>query len=304
MTVIQVDKITIEKMQHFYKDNFKDKFPPHSIFSALSNGVTITVYHSGKALFQGNNANQEAKIWQAVSTTPPKKPKKTNSLPQNFSEWSVIGSDEVGNGSYFGPLVVVSAFVPKEKISELMSLGVKDSKTLTDDKIKQLANVIKSKIQHVILTVTPEKYNVTQPKMSQGQMKAELHNHALLKLLKVVNKNEVNGILIDQFELPKTYWNHLAHKEKVVKNDVYFITKAENEHIAVAAASIIARSEFLNELDKSSKQIGISLPSGAGANVDQIAAKIINEHGLDTLKCVAKWHFANTQKAINLKKRL
>lgn len=303
MTVIQVDATTIEKMQYFYKDNLKDKFPPHSIFSAVSNDVTITVYHSGKAMFQGKNADEEAKIWQAISTTPQENKKNTTYLPQNFSQWSVIGSDEVGNGSYFGPLIVVSAFVPKDKISELQSLGVKDSKTLTDDKIKQLAHIIKSKIEYVILEVTPEKYNTVQPTMSQGQMKAELHNHALLKLLKVVNQNDVDGILIDQFELPKTYWNHLKHKEKVVKDNVYFITKAESEHISVAAASIIARSEFLNALNKLSNQIGMTLPSGAGNNVDKVAAKIITEHGLDALKSVVKWHFANTQKAIDITKR-
>lgn len=300
MTVIQLDSTTIEKMQYFYKDNFKDTFPPHSIFSAVSNDVTITVYKSGKALFQGKNADEEANIWQVMSTTPPNTTKNTSQLPKNFSTWSVIGSDEVGNGSYFGPLVVVSAFVPKDKINELRALGIKDSKSLTDDKIKQLASIIKEKIEHVILEVTPEKYNAIQPTMSQGQMKAELHNHALLKMLKIVNTTEINGILIDQFELPKTYWNHLSHKNKVVKENVYFTTKAENEHIAVAAASIIARAEFLNALNNLSKIVGIPLPSGADSNVDKVATKIINERGLETLKSVAKWHFANTQKAIKM----
>lgn len=302
VVVLQVDTETIKKMQHFYQDNLKDTYPAHSIFSAVTNGVTITVYQSGKALFQGANASEEAKIWEAFSTTFPQKNTKKSStaLPENFQQWSVIGSDEVGNGSYFGPLVVVSAFVSQNMIAKLTNLGIKDSKLLTDSKIKELAHQLKQLIPHVILHVTPEKYNQIQPTMSQGQMKAELHNHALLKIKKKIDTTEVDAILIDQFELPKTYWNHLSHKKDIVRDNVYFATKGESEHLAVAVASIIARSEFLEALDHLSHTTGITLPSGAGSNVDKVAATIIREKSLNTLQTVAKWHFANTQKAITL----
>ncbi|QTU83260.1 ribonuclease HIII [Carnobacteriaceae bacterium zg-C25] len=304
MVVLQVDATTIEKMQHFYKDHLKDNYPAHSIFAASTNGVTITVYKSGKALFQGANADDEASIWQAISTTSPQqKSSKNSDLPKDFDKWSVIGSDEVGTGSYFGSLVVCSAFVKSEDIEVLKQLGVQDSKNLTDTKIMALAQTLKQRIEYEVLNVMPEKYNSVQPTMSQGQMKAELHNHALLRIRKKLDMSQVDGILIDQFELPKTYWAHLAHKRDVVKQNVYFATKGESEHIAVAAASIIARAEFLESLKLLSEQTNMTIPSGAGATVDQVAAKLIERDGVDALNRVAKLHFANTQKAIALAKK-
>ena len=46
-----------------------------------------------------------------------------------------IGSDEVGTGDYFGPIVVTASYVNKSDITFLEELGVKDSKKLTDKKI-------------------------------------------------------------------------------------------------------------------------------------------------------------------------
>ena len=84
-------------------------------------------------MFQGPQAEKEAARWEGTSTTPQKKiSPQTTTLPADFGNWSVIGSDEVGNGSYFGPVTVCAAYVDKSMISKLKSLGVRDSKELTD----------------------------------------------------------------------------------------------------------------------------------------------------------------------------
>lgn len=305
MTVIHADARTLSTMQQHYAAHLKQTPPPHSIFSATLSGVTVTAYHSGKVLFQGKNAEQEAQKWGNSATETPikKKTEQKSTLPKGFSSWSVIGSDEVGTGSYFGSLIVCAAYVDKEHITQLKTMGVQDSKNLTDTRIVSLAKELKKLLPHVILDVDPTKYNDIQPTMSQGQMKAECHNHALVRLLKQLHPITPEGILIDQFELPKTYFNHIKHKEQQVKERVYFATKGESHHLAVASASIIARAAFLESLEKLSKQIGVTLPSGAGSPVDTVAAHIIKTAGMETLAKVAKLHFANTQKAQTIAKK-
>ncbi len=78
---------------------------------------------------------------------------------------------------------------------------------------------------------------------------------------------------------------------------MYFQTKGEGHHLAVAAASIIARYAFLKGLDELTAKAGLKIPSGAGSNVDLIAAKLLKKGGLPLLGKYAKLHFANTEKA-------
>lgn len=300
MTVLLLSQSTLTKMQQHYANYLKAKPPMHSLFCAVYHGTTITAYSSGKVLFQGKDAEQEAALWQTLT----QKPLTTSSLPANFQHLSVMGSDEVGTGSYFGSLVVCAAFVEKTQLDELKRLGVQDSKQLTDTRIKQLAQQLKECIPYHIINVLPQKYNAVQPTMSQGKMKAELHNHALMLLLKKIAPLKPEAILIDQFELPSTYYKHIQDKQVQIKENVYFATKGESHHLAVAAASIIARATFLETLAELSQKAQCILPSGAHQAVDNIAAQLIHQHGLDYLNQFAKLHFANTQKAIYLEKEL
>src|SRR6478672_5001935 len=116
--VIQVRPSDIEKMKTHYKPFISEKVPPGGVFSAKKNGCTITAYRSGKVMFQGASNEAEAKKWGEPPASKPKgSPKgKTsgNPLPTNISSLSVIGSDEVGKGDYFGPMTVVAAYVKKD----------------------------------------------------------------------------------------------------------------------------------------------------------------------------------------------
>jgi len=191
--------------------------------------------------------------------------------------------------------------VKKENIPLLKELGVRDSKDLNDEKIIAIAKVIKDIIPFSLMTLKNEKYNqVQQSGMSQGKMKAILHNQAILNVLDKISPEKPEAILIDQFVQGSTYFQHLKGQKAIAKENVYFSTKAEGIHLAVAAASILARYAFIQYIDKLSESAGFKIPKGAGAQVDVAAAKLIVNKGRDILPSFVKLHFANTEKALAL----
>lgn len=305
--VLKLSMPDIVKMKSHYEDQLTDKLPPGSVFSAKTANCSITAYKSGKVLFQGSGSESEASRWgksEQKLSTKPTTPKSSTVLPPNFETWSVIGSDEVGTGDYFGPITVVAAYVDKKQIPLLKELGVKDSKNLKDDKIIEIAKQIKDIVPHSLLTLHNEKYNQLQQKgMSQGKMKALLHNQAIGHVLSKIAPVKPEGILIDEFAKKDVYYQHLKGQKVIHKEDVYFSTKAEGLHLAVAAASIIARYAFVQHFENLSKQAGFTIPKGAGPGVDKAAARLIKSKGQTVLPQFVKLHFANTQKAFNLLKK-
>ncbi|WP_077619020.1 ribonuclease HIII [Bacillus sinesaloumensis] len=305
-TVLKCTLKTIEKMKSHYLSQLQDKVPQGGLFVAKIPNCTITAYKSGKVLFQGGNAGIEAEKWgtsetgtKASKTSAPKATVRKNaSLPSNIATLSMVGSDEVGTGDYFGPITVVAAFVSNEQIALLRELGVKDSKDLNDKQICEIAESIIHVIPYSLLTLHNEKYNELQSKgMTQGKMKALLHNQAIGHVLRKIAPTTPDGILIDQFAVPDVYFRHLSGQKEIIKDKVYFSTKAEGVHLSVAAASIIARYAFVKEFDKLSEKAGLELKKGAGAQVDVVAAKLIKKHGVAALHTFTKQHFANTDKA-------
>lgn len=299
--VLQFSNEQMDKLKSYYNSFLHENKPAGSIFVAKLPNCTITAYRSGKVLFQGKAAEKEAAAWQGKTTLASPKPIKQHawSPPASIQEESVIGSDEVGTGDYFGPITVAAAFVSRDQIPLLKELGVKDSKTLSDDAIITMAKQLSAIIPYSLLTLQNEKYNeLQQSGMNQGKMKAMLHNRAILNVINKI-EHKYDSILIDQFTEPEHYFRYI-HSEQEVAKDVYFATNAENLHISVAAASILARYRFLQEIDALSKKCGLTLPKGAGKPVDEAAAKLILNKGVNMLRQCAKLHFANTEKAIKL----
>jgi ribonuclease HIII len=282
-----------------YARFIQNKKIPYAEFSAKKNDTVITAYTSGKVVFQGIGAEKEASRWGVAKAKPAKKAT-SSALPAGFSSLSVIGSDEVGNGSYFGPVTVAATYVDKNHLARLKSLGVRDSKAMTDTEIRKLAKIIKQEIPFQLLVVPPEKYNQIQPNYNAVHMKVALHNQAIYLLLKKISPEKPEAILIDQFTPEANYSKYVRSEKNQVTEKIYFATKGEGHHLAVAAASILSRAAFLEELDKESDELGIIVPSGAGKNVDSIAAQVLQKGGLELLGKYAKLHFANTKKAQNL----
>lgn len=306
--VLNMDMKKILQMQEYYKGFLADKNPPGSLFAAKTPACMITAYKSGKVLFQGNDCEAEAAKWgtPGASTSGlagPAKPKTAagHGLPSGFSDWSVIGSDEVGTGDYFGPITVVAAYVRSTDLPWLKELGVKDSKDLNDEKIVEIAKSIKDVVPFSLMTLRNEKYNkVQRGGMSQGKMKALLHNQAILNVLEKIAPEKPDAILIDQFVQESTYFQHLRGQKSIARENVYFSTKAEGVHLAVAAASILARYAFIQYIDQLSEAAGFTIPKGAGSQVDVAAAKLIMKKGRESLPSFVKLHFANTEKAMAL----
>lgn len=309
-SVINVSSATIKQMEAYYEANKTSQTPQGAVFSAKTNGCTITAYKSGKVLFQGSSAEVEAAKW-GTQTSPEKKSIKASAQkspsgfqpPANISSLSIIGSDEVGTGDFFGPITVVAAYVKKEQISLLQEIGVKDSKNLKDPQIMAIAKDLIQTIPYSLLVLHNEKYNELQQQgMSQGKMKALLHNQAINHLLSKIAPEKPDGLLIDQFVDPLIYFKHIQGKN-VEKENIYFSTKAEGVHLAVAAASIIARYSFVKEFERLSEKAGVTIPKGAGAQVDIAAAKIIQKRGPQFLATITKKHFANTEKAMKIARK-
>jgi ribonuclease HIII len=297
------------KMKEFYQSSLSSKVPPGALFSAKTSSCTITAYKSGKVLFQGSGSDAEANRWGGTTAVKKAKPQKSavtvaEHLPPNISQMSIIGSDEVGTGDYFGPITVCATYVRKQDIPLLQEIGVKDSKDLNDEKIGEIAKQIIKFLPHSLLVLHNEKYNELQKKgMSQGKMKALLHNQAIGHLLNKIAPDTPEGILIDQFAKEEIYFQYLKGQKIIHRENVYFSTKAEGIHLSVAAASIIARYSFVRHFEKLSDAAGFKIPKGAGSQVDAAAARLITEKGRDALSTFVKLHFANTDKAINLLKK-
>lgn len=310
--VIQVNKGTLEKIKYHYISSLKENPPQGAVFSAKTSGCTITAYKSGKILFQGKDAAAEAGKWQKGAVSSAKKTAKPASRkavdnhsyqpPANLPGLVLLGSDETGTGDYFGPMTVVCAHLSKEQLKTVESWGIRDSKMINDTTIREIAPKLSKECTYSLLVLHNEKYNDLQEKgMNQGQMKALLHHQAITNVMKkcAAEGLDYDGVLIDQFVQPARYFDYLKSRNQMWSSEkpLYFATKAENLHPAVAAASVLARYSFLKQMAELEKKIGLPLPKGAGPGVDAAARRILKEKGKDTLYSCTKWHFANTGKA-------
>ncbi|GKW46758.1 ribonuclease HIII [Planococcus sp. NCCP-2050] len=272
---------------------------PYVRYTAKLTDAVVTVYTSGKVMFQGAGAEREAARWGEVEAASAKtSTAKGDQLPPNFARLSVLGSDETGTGDFFGPITVAACYVPADKVALAHELGVKDSKQLTDAWMRSVAPDLKAAFAHSVLTLKNEKYNRVQEQgWSQGKIKALMHNQALKHVLRKIAPEKPDAILIDQFAERGIYYKHIKDEKEIIQENVLFSTKAEGLHVSVACASIIARVAFLEEMDRMSSETGVTLPKGAGKIVDEAAAKILLKHGESYLKNITKAHFANTKKA-------
>ena len=275
-------------LEHYQTSLAPSKNPYIRYFLRLPQ-ATVSIYTSGKVLLQGEGAEKYASFfgYQVLEQT------SGQNLP-------LIGTDEVGNGSYFGGLAVVASFVTPDQHNFLRKLGVGDSKTLTDQKIRQIAPILKEKIQHQALLLSPSKYNeVIGDRYNAVSVKVALHNQAIYLLLQKGLQPE--KIVIDAFTSAKNYDKYLAQEANRFSNPISLEEKAEGKYLAVAVSSIIARDLFLENLENLGRELGYQLPSGAGTASDNVASQILQAYGMQGLNFCAKLHFKNTEKA---KKRL
>ena len=204
-----------------------------------------------------------------------------------------IGIDESGKGDYFGPLVIAGVYVSATQEEQLRELGVRDSKAITDKKATTLASQIRSLCPFTVVAIGPERYNNLHASFKNlNKLLAWGHARAIENLLEKVS---CNHIVSDQFGDERFLKNALMSKGRTVT--LTQKPRAEEE-IAVAAASIVARAEFLRRLHELSLRYGVNLPKGASDLVISAGKEFVKRHGLDALGQVAKLHFRTTEKVM------
>lgn len=294
--VIKVNDEIKKKMIEYYKDKVRDKKIPYVVFQAQEEDTVITMYESGKVMFQGTSADVDAAMWGM--SLEKSKEKKENNKDSIYHNCSSVGSDEVGTGDYFGPIVVTASYVNIDDVPFLESLGVTDSKKLTDDKIRKIAPEIAKKVKYRSLILTNKEYNQKYGKdTNMNKIKSIMHNKVLYQLVNEENP-KYDYIIIDEFAREARYYQYLSGINNIQRG-ITFMTKAEDKNLAVAASSIISRYIFLKEFDKLCDKLSLPLVKGAGPEVDKIGEELVEKYGEKKLDEVAKLNFKNTERILH-----
>lgn len=204
-----------------------------------------------------------------------------------------IGTDESGKGDYFGPLVVAGVFIPEDQQNVLKELGIRDSKKISDNRVRELASLLKKGYKYSLVAIGPEKYNELYTKLRNlNRILAWAHSRAIENILEEVN---CSVAVTDQFGDKSFVLNALMEKGREI--ELIQKPKAE-EDLAVAAASILARAEFLKRLYFLSQDAGLDLPKGSSSLVEEAGLRLVKLHNAEILDKVAKKHFKLTRRIL------
>ena len=285
---IKLDKTIQEKLKNFFlEDGATISTQQNAIWRAKSNNYVAIFYTTAKLLIQGSDVSEIAtKVENFLNISSPKQ----NALDILETSSDIptchIGVDESGKGDFFGPLVIAGVMVDEKSIEILNQAGVKDCKKVDDKNINKLAAIIKNNCVFSIVTINPAKYNELYTKFSNlNKLLAWGHARTIENILE---KKNCDFAISDQFGDEKLIKNALMDKGKNIK--LKQMHRAESD-IAVAAASIIARAQFLSGIADLSKKYQTELPKGASDKVIQIAKNIKEKYSKEELKNIAKIHF-------------
>lgn len=296
--VLKVNKEVQDKMIEYYTPKKRDKQIPYVLLQADDNDTVITMYTSGKVMFQGVSADVDAMMWQEMMGVSKEEKKKKEEQDQKYHDCNSVGSDEVGTGDYFGPIVVTASYVTRGDVKFLEELGVCDSKKINDEKILKIAPQIAKRVKYRSLILSNLEYNTKYTKdINMNKIKSIMHNKVLYQLVHE-EQPEYDYIIVDEFAREARYYGYLTGINDV-QRDITFMTKAEDKNLAVACSSIISRYIFLKEFDKLSDSLGIPLVKGAGSEVDKIGEEVVEKYGEKKLKEIAKLNFANTKRILH-----
>jgi ribonuclease HIII len=276
--------------QRLVEGRFDFRSVPHALFSAKGEGVVATFYASGKLVVQGAGAQLFLDRYVAGARPSPSAAPKPHADHPATLQRTMVGSDECGKGDYFGPLVVCAVRLAPDLRRELAGGQIRDSKTLGDATCLRLGAALRSRLPHAIARLDPPQYNATWAKLRNvNEVLADLHEKAIRKLA-----HPGDHVLVDKFANEHLLQRRLADLDIHLEQRV----RAESE-LAVAAASIIAREEFLTALATLSEEVAVDLHKGAGDPVDRSLRRYVDLHGHANLARVAKVHFKNTQRVPN-----
>jgi ribonuclease HIII len=274
---------------------FKFESRPHQVFMARSGKLVVSLYESGKVVIAGVDAQLEKEVRWYLS----KLGAAGEAMPEGLASAAGkmrIGTDETGKGDYFGPLVVAGALVDEGAEKKLLALGVRDSKKVSDKRVLELEGNIKRALGEghwEVLRIDPEKYNRLYSEMGNlNGILAWAHARVIENLLG--RNTDCALAVVDEFSA-RSLAKALMQKGKQIK--IVQSVRGERD-MAVAAASILARAEFVRRLEGLGRDAGMELPKGATA-VEDAAQMIVKTRGKEILPKFAKMHFRTTKKVID-----
>lgn len=262
--------------------HFAIEKPPYTRFSGKTNGISCTLYESGKLVVQGKKAKEFIEFFlepEILSTF-------TYGNKAQIEEKPHIGIDESGKGDLYGPLCIAGVYVPKEGFAALQAMKIRDSKQVSDKEVKVIAQKIRAQFKHALVRLSPSKYNqLYQNFKNLNRLLAWGHATAIEQL---TLETGCRVVTIDQFAAQSVVENALAYKG--LQLELTQRHRAEEDPV-VAAASILARHAFLEGLERLSEEWGILLPKGAAPVVIKVGKQLVAKHGPEVLEKTAKMHF-------------
>ena len=291
---LKFDLNRYEEIKKYYADYVTGEKGDYLDFVAKFEDAIIKGYLSKKdrrkVVFSGLNADIEAKKWDDSvllfgEEKPAEEPKPEKLHFVDFGEQ--IGSDEVGVGDFYLPMIVVAAYLNKHQYQRLKEFGVADSKKLSDKKIMELGPSLVKEFEYSKLTLSNEKYN-------EMIAKGKMHNRALSNLHQ--KYIDVIAIYVDQFVSEQKYYSYLSKDDEPIVKGISFKTKGESRFPCVALASVIARYSFLLEKEKLEAKYGLKFPFGAGKQADEFKKVLLEKVGQNEFDRLVKKNFKNYSK--------
>lgn len=298
MQTYKINKLLADKIINKY-DSYQEKINnEYVIFSCSYSGNKIIIYIDktktpSKCTVAGPN---ESSIFDEFGLKPTEKKAKINKESEEFiCTSSQIGSDEVGFGDFFGPIIVTAAYCDAETLDLIYRYGLKDSKKITDEKILTIVPQIIDKVVYSQLIVNNEKLTELFSKnYNLNKIKSILHNQVLVNVNKKIQKQGVK-FFIDKFTNEDKYFEYISKEKEIVK-DIEFRFKGESAYPSVALASCIARYSFIKKMEEMGDKYGVKIPFGASASVDEFAQKFKKKFGITELNKNVKTNFINYTK--------
>lgn len=297
------DAQAAELKQYLEANSFRPREVPYARFSGEKDKLNVTFYESGKLVVQGKDTKDFVEfVLEPVVLKQARLGYESILNPELLAPR--LGVDESGKGDFFGPLCIAGVYVNEAVITAWKDVGIRDSKNISSDKrIAELADVIR-KTSGCIYTVVPignEAYNRLYAKMKNvNSVLAWGHARVIENLLRQKDRMQPPPVraVSDQFASSKDV---ISKALMTLGRGIEVLQKhGAEEDLAVAAASILARDEFVRRLHALEKQFELKLPKGASAAVDEAAKEFVAKHGADNLPKVAKMHFRTALRAQGL----
>lgn len=301
---VQLTPAQADRLEPIIRDGtFELREVPYARCSGVRKDFNVTLYQSGKVVVQGKGTRDFVEFVLEPQVLQEARLGYEEILAPELLE-PRLGVDEAGKGDFFGPLAIAGVYVNANIVRGWKDKGIQDSKTVGNDKrIAELAKLIRETPGCVVSTVSigPEAYNRMYTKFkSLNRLLAWGHARVIENLMEQGPRMSPPPIraISDQFARDEsTVAKALLPLGRTLKLEQRHRAEAD---AAVAAASILARDEFVARIDQLGREFGMTLPKGAAPQVETAGKQFVKRHGAEALPKVAKMHFRTSYRVLGI----